>query len=228
MGRSISLDLDVSTQFRDLKFAFFVCETPETYTTPEEQADAQLDIVQAVKTYFQTREKLAEHPYSVAYSQFYRAMGLKPKTVSTPVQQTLRVFDTNKYKSYYKIIDIAMKIEYMTLVSFQVYDLEKIQGDMVYRFASSQDTITTFSGEEKLCKNKELVLSDDISILHSVYYGNNKYKSIDSNTKINLVRMMCVPGFPSNEFEHAKHLFSNAIPYLKAVSLDVDSASVTI
>lgn len=228
MTRCISIDSEIFPQFKGLQVAFFTCETPRPYANDEEQLLAQNDIIQTVKSHFSTREQLAEHAFSEAYAKFYRAMGLKPKKVSTPIQQSLRVFDTEKYKSFYKIIDVCMKIEYTTLISFQVYDLDKIQGDILYRLASPSDKVLTFSGEEKPCKGGELVLVDQETTLHSVYYGNNRSKSISNETKTNLVRIMCVPDIPTDFFQLAIDLFSKAVPHQQNILLNTNSESAII
>lgn len=203
----ITLHKEVSEKYPDLRVEFIEVHNIQDYTSDEERKEAEQEIVEAVLSTFPSKETLEAHPFKNLYQTFYQSMGLKVKKVSTPIKQALRIFTNKSYRSLYKILDTCMKIEYTTLISFQLYDIDKISGELEYRLADGTETLTTFHNEEKTCKPGELILTDSEGVLHSVYYGNNKNKSIDSNTKNCVIRIMGVPGTPEEDFQKAVTAF---------------------
>lgn len=228
MAVNIAINDNVLSKYTDLVFAFFIVEDHIKYENTSIKEKAENDIILSVSNKFNDRLDLSNHSFNEFYSKFYKEMGLKPKKVSTPIHQSLRVFDTQKYKSIYEIIDICMKIEYTTLLSFQVYDLDKINGSLMYLLSSGNDSIATFHNEEKLCKPGELIFVDETSVLHSAYYGNNKSKSISDTTIRSLVRIMGIPGIPRSNFTEAVDLFCKAIRSDNYLILDKNTPDASL
>ncbi|MCM1565306.1 MAG: phenylalanine--tRNA ligase beta subunit-related protein [Dehalobacter sp.] len=224
----LKLNNDVLTKYPDFKAAFCLVKNFSDHSSQEERTACELKIVEETKNEFSDNSHLSDHPFGQLYSEFYRGMGLKPKKVSTPIQQVERVIKTGAYRSIHKIIDICMEVEYTSLISFQVYDADTIVSPMIYRFSDGREMLTTFSSDIKACKPGELILVDHDAVLHSSYYGNNVMRSIKPQTTNFLVRAMCIPGIAYDYFMDSMNRFMSLIPITKLSILANDSTMVNI
>lgn len=209
---NISISSEIINKYPSLLFGFSKVDNIQGYSSDEEKNRAEKRIVSKVLEKFPNNEKLENNYLNDLYIDFYKSMGFKPKKVSTPIRQAARIIENKTYRSIYKTIDVCMEIEYIHLVSFQVYDFNKIKGNLKYTISNGIEVIKNFHNEDSVCKKGELILVDDECPLHSVYYGNNKDKSIDFATKTVLIRIMGVPGIQKVDFEIAIKEFESLIP----------------
>ena len=228
MNLQVKINENAQTKYPALKIAFVFLSSVPKYQSDKEKEDAQDKIVHETITKFKDTKTVRGHYLNEQYKAFYRSMGLKPKKVSTPIKQVERVLKTNSYRSIFKTIDMCMLIEYTTLVSFQVYDPDKITGNLVIKIATGEEEITDFHKQVKQCKKGELLLVDDDSTLHSVYYGNNVNKSIDNDSTRHLVRIMGIPGISENDFNMALELFLAADKHSSSIVLSSQNPIQTL
>ncbi len=201
MPINLEIKKEVFNVFPDFEAAFLAINDESHYDLTEQE-----DLKQKIVSNLKSPEILMNHSYNDLYKEFYRKMGFKSKKlkkITTPIRQALRAAKTGEYRSINKVIDYCMLIEYTTLVSFQVYDLEKILSPISYAIAKGTETIIPFNGDECFCKKGELILTDQIEVLHSAYYGNNKEKSVNNNTKNYLVRIMFIPDMDKSDYNKA-------------------------
>lgn len=199
---NIKVDNNIFELFPDLKFAFAKVMTPLAYQDVEEKGKVERQIIDNISLCYEDKIKKDDKSYQ-AYFDFYKSIGIKSKDISTPIDQVNRLIHNRSYKSIYPIIDIYLKIEYLTLVSFQAYDYEKISGELKYSFSNGQDQILTYKNEVKICKPGDLILKDKDTVIHSCYHGNCRKAMITENTKIVLFRVMFVPNFDIEAWKEA-------------------------
>ncbi len=224
---SIQFTDQVMEKYPELITAFVVSPMP-VYSSDEERNQAVAVLVEEISQKYGEAESLTSHSYNQLYASFYKSMGLKVKKVSTPLKQAARILNLGTYRSINKLIDMCMHIEYTTLVSFQLYDKDKVIGDMEYSISTGTEKLTTFHGEEKNCKNGELILIDRDQALHSVYYGNNAKKSVSDNTKEAIIRIMGVPGIDRENFDHALELILKQLPGAHHGLLTKETSDISI
>lgn len=215
----ITINPEVLCEYPDFTVAFARVDNVGDYASPEERLEAQATIVRAVNRRFPSPDTIESHYLAHLYSDFYKSMGLNPKKVSTPAKQALRVVTNQNYRSIYKAIDLCMSVEYTTLVSFQIYDWDKIKGDLSYRFSEGSETLVDFHNEKKTTKVGELVLADNKALLHSVYYGNNAERSVDAGTQRFLIRVMGIPGMRHEDFDVALRRLAEISPQVQLLQL---------
>src|SRR6185369_13248880 len=161
-----TVDPQVLAQHPGLRLGLVV--TPvEGYEHADDARAAERDLLDRLKTAFADEAELRARPEDEAYRAFYRAMGLKAAQVSTPVKQAARVLRSGEYRSRGPAIDVAMSIEYATLVSFQLYDADALPDELAFRLARGDEPITTTRGEAKVCKPGELLLTGGGAVVHS-------------------------------------------------------------
>jgi DNA/RNA-binding domain of Phe-tRNA-synthetase-like protein len=198
----ISIAESATEKFPEMKFCFVKADSIVDYSSDRERANAEEAMVYLVNNTFKSVEGAQGHYLNDYYRSFYRDMGLR-KGVLTPLVPVTRVLKNQTYRSIHKAIDISLMAEYPTLVSIQVYDAEKIRGDLLYRLATGSEQLVNFHGESKTAKEGELVLVDNEGLVHSSYYGNNAERSLDSNSRLFLFRIMSVPGLREEDFASA-------------------------
>lgn len=199
----INIHDEITTRHPDFAVSFFAVDAIPPYETDEARTAASAAIVRAVSTEHGDVD-LSQSSAQTAYTAFYGAMGIKAKHVSTPPKQAQRVLRNMQYRSILPTIDRCMRIEYTTLVSFQVYDPNKfVDSHLLYRPAHEADTLVDLHGEVKKCLVGELVLADSGGPVHAVTTGNAASRSIDAASTRALVRVMKVPGFSQILFDRA-------------------------
>lgn len=214
---NLTFSTQVAKKFPDLQIALLEARDLSDYKSETDKANAEQEIMSMIHSQYPSAESAKNHYLNEHYKTFYREMGLRPKLVSTPIKQVVRRIKTDSYNSVHKVITECMKIEYSTMISFQVYDLDSIVGDLSYRLATGTEETISIGRGPKLCKQGELILVDEEAVLHSVYYGNNERKSVTKDTNNFLIRIMGIPGVRQEDFEMTAERTKLA---LKATRLD--------
>ncbi len=214
------VDNTVCTRFPDLFLSFGLIENCTGFVFGDDDLRAQA-VVDAVNNAYESADQILNSDIASFYANFYRNLGLKASTVSTPCKQAARVKRTQKYKPILPIVDLCMSIEYTTLISFQVYDADKIVGDLIYRFAKGGEPLCDFHGEMRLCKEGDLLLTDGEGVVHSCAHGNNKNKLVQPDSKRALVRIMRVPQMVMDRVRDAQKLVNekNAVNWVLATPI---------
>lgn len=201
MARVIELTPAVAERFPDMEVWFFKVDVNALGVTSTDEAAREEEVYTEAHKVFPDVEALESHPFEDLYRRFYSSMGLKARKVSTPVRQAARILRQGYYRSRGVLVDSCMLVEYTSLASFQAYDYDRVTGSLAYSLAGGTEHLTTFQGEEKQCKEGELVLRDEEGVLHSSYYGNASRASVSEATALGLVRALRIPGFPAPDFD---------------------------
>jgi DNA/RNA-binding domain of Phe-tRNA-synthetase-like protein len=181
----------------------FLSAAASRYADAEQKWQAEQRIVANTLARFADRPA-SEHYLASKYGAFYTGLGLNPKRVSTPAKQVERVLRSRTWRSVSPEIDICMEIEFSTLFSVQVYDLDAIKGDvLICRTAVDGDVITNMQGETTLCRPGDLILADEAGPIHSALQGNDIRGRITEASRRILVRLLGVPGVVTAEFDAA-------------------------
>lgn len=196
----VAVDHAVFERHPGTKFAVLAAPSAP-YLDPAGPAQAEEEVVQALRAAFPEEDDLRESPEDTLYREFYRGMGLKAAQVSTPVKQALRVLRKSSYVARGPVVDKAMAIEYSTLVSFQVYAAVRLNGPLSFALAGGDEPITTMGREHKSCKPGELLLLSGDAVMHSCYYGNDPAFLLREEDEAAVVRIMGVPGLADGLFE---------------------------
>jgi DNA/RNA-binding domain of Phe-tRNA-synthetase-like protein len=198
----VSADPEVFERHPGTRIALIAARA-SAYDDDDQARRAEEAVIRRVRAAHAGEDAVRARPEADAYRDFYRSMGLKAAQVSTPVKQAARVLRTNRYSARSPVVDVAMEIEYETLLSFQVYDAAKLAGAVRFCLADGAEPITTMRDEAKTCKPGELVLKSAGAVAHSSYYGNHRAFALDSGSTTALVRVMAIPGVQDDAFDRA-------------------------
>jgi DNA/RNA-binding domain of Phe-tRNA-synthetase-like protein len=222
----VTLSPEVPEQFPGFSVEFMLAPTGR-YETPAEGEEQIQRLVRAVTDRHASSASLESHPLEDAYREFYRGMGLKAAQVSNPVKQTRRALERG-YRSISRPVDIAMEIEYVTLVSFQLYDAGQLPPEIYYRLATGTEPIITSREEQKTCKRGELILTSRHDVVHSSYYGTAKTMMLTGKAEVALIRILQVPGMPDEIFDEACEQARSRIAWLAAARASADRPSCVL
>lgn len=217
---------EVFSQHPEIKVAFALIPNPQMYSSDEEISKAGDNIVAATASEHVDVETLKSSNMNELYKNFYKTMKLKPSKVSTPIRQAARVLKNQNYRAFNHVIDTAMFIEYTTLISFQVYDYDKIEDFLCFKIASGDEELAQNSSVAKLCKPKELILTDKSGVVHSSYHGNNFQKNINDSTENYLLRLLAIPGVNDELFSSAINQLREIFPQMKIITLDSEASQI--
>ena len=224
---AISLAGSVTDAFPDLEACFLLIPNAG-YSDRAAAERAAKVVVDRARAAHGSADELRGSGADSCYRAFYRAMGLKAAQVSNPAKQAARVLENGTYRTIFRAIDIAMEIEYATLVSFQLYDAMATVGPLTFTLANGTEPIVTSRGEPRTCKAGELVLADEGGVMHSCYYGNHRDRMLSASTPWALVRIMGVPGLTAGRFDEACDEAKERLGAVAVARLDAAQPTGTI
>ena len=119
-----------------------------------------------IRTNYNT-ETLSQNPKIGVWREAYRKFGAKPKKNKCSVENLYRmILKGIKIKSINKVVDIYNYISLVHMIPVGGDDLDKVQGQVVLKFAHGDEDFTPLNSEEIVHpKQGEVVYCDDSDVL---------------------------------------------------------------
>lgn len=198
----IQLSSSLVTKYPEIRAAFLLLRSHPRYGDPSVVPEIEDEITRNVRRRYPDGQVLASHYLADAYRKFYEAMGLSLKKVSTPLKQAARFLD-GTYRSRGKPIDVCMDIEYVTGVSFQLYDAATLPSSLCYDVATAEYECLDFHSKPARSRIGEVILHGDGKLVHCPSVGNNKMFSLNEGTTAILIRVLGIPGLAAEDWTAA-------------------------
>jgi DNA/RNA-binding domain of Phe-tRNA-synthetase-like protein len=142
-----------------------------------------------------SKETLKDHPMVRALRDFYWKMGIDPTKTRPSSEALARRFLTNKsIPKINSVVDAGNIASIETLIPIGIYDAGRISGDVELRLAKSREEFTDISSIKHLLQGKELILSDNVGVMHVFPYRDSLRTSVNESTKRVLIVGCGVPG----------------------------------
>ncbi|MGE4352253.1 MAG: phenylalanine--tRNA ligase beta subunit-related protein [Bdellovibrionales bacterium] len=203
----MDVNQEVRQKFPDLHFAFALARScPHDEISRDFWANR---VMASLKESYTSPDEITSGEEAALYKNFYKELPVKFGKVSTPCKQAARILNKGTYHPLFPILDACMLVEYTTLISFQLYDADKISGNLHYALAKGGEKILTFHEEEKECRAGDLLLQDGSGVVHSCAYGNHKEKMLSEKSKTALIRLMKIPHLSNAVFIEAQKSLSS-------------------
>jgi len=108
------------------------------------------------------REPLSAHPHVAAWRATYSSFGVKPSRYRSAVEALLRqVVKRGRLPRINRLVDLGNLVAVRHALPVAAYDLDRVQGDMVIRFARGDETFRDLgSGEVSYPAPGEVIYSD--------------------------------------------------------------------
>lgn len=149
-------------------------------------------------------ESLKDDAIVRAYRDFYWRIGIDP-TKTRPASEALarRFLKNQTLPKINNVVDAGNIASVKTLVPIGLYDIAKISGALVLRFASSGEQFTDITGKTESLQRNVIVLTDDAGILHLFPHRDSNRTMINADTKRILIVGCGVPNVPRSKVDAA-------------------------
>lgn len=162
-----------------------------------------------------TLENLRKNPIVRAYRDFYWRIGIDP-TKQRPASEALarRILSGSGLPPINNVVDAGNLASAETLIPIGLYDLDKVSGELVLRFAKPGEQFIDITGKVKKLDPNVIVLADDQGLIHVFPHRDSTRTMITWETKRVLIVGCGVPGVPKELVDHATAL---VIHYLEVL-----------
>lgn len=163
----IKIESQVFERYPDAKVGFLLAKVKVTKTDPMveerlENLEGKLTAQGINATTFVTHPKIA-----IWREMFQKDFHVKPKTYRSSLESLLkRLLTGKKLWQINTIVDLYNCISVETLFPMGGYDMQKIDGDIVVRYAKEHEEFIPLGSSEKVaCSSKHIVYADDQDVL---------------------------------------------------------------
>lgn len=149
-------------------------------------------------------ENIKDHPVVRAFRDFYWEIGIDPTKIR-PASEALvrRILSGSSLPEINNVVDAGNLASLETLIPIGIYDLDKIAGVPVLRFAKLDEEFIDITGKVKRLEPYSIVLSDDVGIIHIFPHRDSLRTMVGWDTRRVLIIGCGVKGVQRNLVEYA-------------------------
>ncbi|TDN91082.1 phenylalanine--tRNA ligase beta subunit-related protein [Microbacterium sp. BK668] len=124
--------------------------------------------------------RLAERPESefpeiAAWRRAFSQMGLKPTQYRCASEALLRRYRlSGELPAIHPLVDVCNAVSLAYAIPIAVFDLDRVQGDLIVTHAAGDETYLSFSGEVEAPDPREVVFRDDAGNAHARRWTNRQ------------------------------------------------------
>lgn len=136
--------------------------------TPDVAVDAQVARYAAIAASRLTDRTESELPEIQAWRRTFSKMGLKPTQYRCASESLLRRFrKEGQLPSLHPLVDLCNAISLAFATPIGVFDIARVDGDLVVRYATGDEDYLTFGGEHEYPEAGEVIFADDAAQVHA-------------------------------------------------------------
>lgn len=162
----LTIDSRILEKFPGLNLGVVVARQIDNHGKSEELLHMIRDRENEIRGAFQT-ETLSQEPKIESWRKAYSSFGAKPKKYKSSVESLYRmILKGMDLRPINKIVDIFNYTSIKHMVPAGGDDMDKVEGDVVLRFARGDEPFTALNSEEKeTAKEGEVIYSDGKEVL---------------------------------------------------------------
>lgn len=162
----LTIDSRILEKFPGLNLGVVVARQIDNQGKSEELLHMIRDRENEIRGTFQT-ETLSQEPKIESWRKTYSSFGAKPKKYKSSVESLYRmILKGMGLRPINKIVDIFNYTSIKHMVPAGGDDMDKVEGDVVLRFARGDEPFTALNSEEKeTAKEGEVIYSDGKEVL---------------------------------------------------------------
>ena len=206
------IDEPVKERFPDLIVLLAEIEAVEVRERSDELEEFKLEVYERVRSRYDL-ENLKDEPVVRLYRDFFWRIGIDPTKIRPAAEALIRRILSGKgFPTINTLVDAYNLASAESCVALAAFDAEKIEGDMLMRFAEEGERFLGIGMREpKILKGEELVVSDSKRLIAIYPYRDADYSKVTLETK-NIYLMTCgVPGLSMEKLKEAEEL---AVKYI--------------
>ncbi|MFN4336915.1 MAG: B3/4 domain-containing protein [Candidatus Nitrosocaldus sp.] len=128
------------------------------------------------------KDDLKNHPVVRALRDFYWRLGIDPTKVRPSSEALARRFLTGSIPKINNVVDAGNIASIETLVPIGIYDLAAVKGSLILRRATNNEEFVDITGKVSMLKGNEIVLADDIGVVHVFPHRDALRTSVNDHT----------------------------------------------
>lgn len=204
----IRIDVELSRRFPEI---YLATRTIEVEVRASRNLEEEVERLRNSMPY--RLETLKDEPVARAFRDFYWRIGIDP-TKKRPAGEALarRILSGSGIPSINNLVDAGNLASAETLIPIGIYDLDKISGELVLRFAREGEEFVDIKGRKSGLKPNEIVLVDDVGVVHVFPHRDSQRTMITDATRRALIIGCGVKGVPRELVEEA---CDKVLQYLK-------------
>lgn len=162
-----------------------------------------------------TLENLKDNQIVRAFRDFYWKIGIDPTKIR-PASEALvrRILSGSSLPMINNVVDAGNLASIETLIPIGLYDLDKIVGEPILRFAKQSEEFIDITGKIRKLEPNTIVLADNMGIIHIFPYRDSLRTMIDWDTRRVLIIACGVENVPTTLVDYATE---RVIHYLKTL-----------
>ena len=206
------IDEPVKERFPDLIVLLAEVEAVEVRERSDELEKFKLEVYERVRSRYDL-ENLKDDPVVRLYRDFFWRIGIDPTKIRPAAEALIRRILSGKgLPTINTLVDAYNLASAESCVALAAFDAEKIEGDMLMRFAEEGERFLGIGMREpKILKGGELVVSDSKRLIAIYPYRDADYSKVTLETS-NIYLMTCgVPGLSMEKLKEAEEL---AVKYI--------------
>jgi len=206
------IDERVKESFPDLVVLLAEIRDVEVRETSDDLEGFKLEVYERIRSRYDL-ENLKNDPVIRSYRDFFWRIGIDPTKIRPAAEALIRrILSGRGLPTINTLVDAYNLASAESCVALAAFDAEKIDGDMLMRFAEEGERFLGIGMREpKILRGGELVVSDSKRLIAIYPYRDADYSKVTLQTK-NIYLMTCgVPGLSSEKLKEAEEL---AVKYI--------------
>ncbi|RLE83235.1 MAG: hypothetical protein DRJ52_00220 [Thermoprotei archaeon] len=191
----ISIAADVKRDYEGIALGIGIVSG----VTVRKSGDKERRLLENITSIIRSRyslEILKIDPVVRAYRDFYWRLGIDPTKTRPASEALVRRALRGKIPLINNVVDAGNAASMETLVPIGLYDVDRIKGNVLLRYAKEGEFFLPIGGKPEKLTRKSIVLADEEKVLHVFPHRDSQFTMIRASTKTVLIISCGVPGVP--------------------------------
>ncbi len=163
----------------------------------------EMEAKEEIRSRFPSLEHLPRNKTIRAYRNLYWKMGIDPTKQRPSSEALVRRILKKGLPSINTLVDAGNLASSSTLIPIGIYDVDRIEGDLVLRIAKEGELFEGIGGAEKVMEKGAPVLADDRGLIHLYPYRDSTRTRITKRCERALIVACGVKGITKGVLDSA-------------------------
>jgi len=212
MDLRLIIDEEVKDRFPDLNVLLMGIDSVEVSEYSQELEEFKLEICDKLRKRYRL-ESLKDDPLVKTYRSFFWRIGIDPTKIRPAAEALLRrILSGRGIPRINTLVDSYNLASAESGIALAAFDLEKIDGDMVMRFAREGEEFHGIGMKKpKILRGGEIVVADSSRLVAIYPYRDAEYSKVTPRTERVCLMVCGVPGIGIEVLKNAGRL---AVDYI--------------
>ncbi len=212
MDLRLIIDEEVKDRFPDINVLLMVIDSVKVSEYSQELEEFKLEIYDKLRKRYRL-ESLKDDPLVKTYRSFFWRIGIDPTKIRPAAEALLRrILSGRGIPRINTLVDSYNLASAESGIALAAFDLEKIDGDMVMRFAREGEEFHGIGMKKpKILRGGEIVVADSSRLVAIYPYRDAEYSKVMLSTERVCLMVCGVPGIGVEALKNAGKLAADYI-----------------